>query len=792
MKQTIEYARLMAACETGTSDECKNLIETHQLNVNTKIQDQTTKILLTPLQLASKNRPFKLINVLLEAKADPTMVSRPNGDSLEIALRHDNTKILPWLIKAFANHKKPLDKHLLLAALKNNSDAVRLLLAKNANVNAKHSKEQDSVLHRACVIGSLPLVQLLLEKLAAPDAQDKDGHTPLIMTLLLRKGKFQEVAEHLLDNKADVNKIISKKLDKGHGGTVLHWAARTHDLPKEIIQLLLKKKADINIADNRLDTPFTLAKKIGNKTMEEILKPLPQLTIIPFTTLTGALFNIGESAFKQSLEVPEIASAAKKVSTGLLKSSIETLIQEGRGNLSTPLNKLLLLHQKTESLPPESNAFKKQILSLEQQLTNHDTESEKSNIRRMREEKKKTEDALDQRPFLTQRMQDLKDKYENIKKEFSDFRLQFHTLEIISDFYTLYPTEQQIDEEAKSISKKLDEITALLGQSDFSASSTKQLLEQLQKQIYSYTAHVNFFQNQIKIMREKNAKAPKYNPKKKLKTAIVEVKPTLWKPRSFPKKPAPKIIKAPKTPAREIKISTDGPSMAQQRLNITDSIRESDDLLKDIAKSLPLAIVSELRQMKCSLARLLANILINQSQLARHPIWKNMRNTLHEMEILDPETSGQSLSPTALHSHVTALAAALEELIGLYKEDIYDDREYYLSDETPPREFKSPLLNKMAHRIDTRSFQDPFSHQKHMAAQLYWIRVFNERPESASLSDIIFMILSQIAAANEAGSPCIHIQNKAIRLSEVTAIMNQWRHRGLPLEEAAAQLRQLM
>ena len=74
-----------------------------------------------------------------------------------------------------------------IACLHGYADLVRLLIEKGADANVRTMNEWvHTPLHIACRYNGVPAVRLLLEKGADPNVRDKDGRTPLDLTLSYR------------------------------------------------------------------------------------------------------------------------------------------------------------------------------------------------------------------------------------------------------------------------------------------------------------------------------------------------------------------------------------------------------------------------------------------------------------------------------------------------------------------------------------------------------------------------------------------------------------------------------
>jgi ankyrin repeat protein len=117
-------------------------------------------------------------------------------------------------------------------------------------------------IHDATKAGDLAKVKALLKE--NPDlvnSKDKEGETPLHLTVIWGKhGK--EIAELLLTNKADINA-------KDRYGTPLHYAAAKGDT--NMVALFLANKADINAKDNGGGTPLGWAVVNNREDVVELL-----------------------------------------------------------------------------------------------------------------------------------------------------------------------------------------------------------------------------------------------------------------------------------------------------------------------------------------------------------------------------------------------------------------------------------------------------------------------------------------------------------------------------------------
>ena len=163
---------------------------------------------VTPLSLACTNGSGSMIELLLNAGADPN--DRVNGQTA-----------------------------LMLAANTGRVDAVRALLAHGAEIDATEPERGQTALMWAVVEGHTEVVKLLLESGADVQARSNNGFTPLLFAA--REDHGLEMARILLANGADLNETA---LDGS--GVLLVATVRGH---AELIEFLLERGADPNAAD---------------------------------------------------------------------------------------------------------------------------------------------------------------------------------------------------------------------------------------------------------------------------------------------------------------------------------------------------------------------------------------------------------------------------------------------------------------------------------------------------------------------------------------------------------------
>ncbi len=131
-----------------------------------------------------------------------------------------------------------------------NTNVVKLLLTKGANIHVKCREGGMTPLHYATAYGQVEIAKLLISNGAEVNAKSKRGGTPL-GSVAMGVARNKEVAELLIANGAVVN---TKNFD---GHTPLHKAVMSGQ--PAIVELLLSNGADVNAKDNAGKTPLDRA-----------------------------------------------------------------------------------------------------------------------------------------------------------------------------------------------------------------------------------------------------------------------------------------------------------------------------------------------------------------------------------------------------------------------------------------------------------------------------------------------------------------------------------------------------
>jgi ankyrin repeat protein len=263
---------LILAVEGGRPEVVKLLLQ-KGANVEAKDKDNLTALLSVffvdenkqqyPNQTDMEADQAEIVKLLLEKGANINAKTKEGKTALQLAVEKNNPEIVR-LLQIKSTRVEGIDKMLINAARMGHVDTVKLLLAKDADVNAKDDSG-NTVLQWA-VIGSpykedeeeesrVEVVDFLLAKGAKIEVGGKGGQTPLMRA----SGDGEEKLVDLLLSKGAE---IESKDDRGD--TALMHAAFSGQL--NTMKTLLAKNASVENKNNNGET--ALIQAVGGDCLE--------------------------------------------------------------------------------------------------------------------------------------------------------------------------------------------------------------------------------------------------------------------------------------------------------------------------------------------------------------------------------------------------------------------------------------------------------------------------------------------------------------------------------------------
>lgn len=229
------------------SDEKKQALEELKQEINSKNKDGFAPLYLA-VHHADENEKIKIIDALIKAGADVNLTYENNRTALTDAIDLNNEKLIETLLKS--PDIKIDDKITNWAIKNNNSQILKLLIDKNADLSFKDAKnDNNSYLHVAVQNKSIDA----LKQLISCGKIDINIQNDLLQTPL-HLARTKEIAEILIDAQAKID-IVDK-----FGETPLAFAIRNND--KEIENFFTSKitknnKAKDNKVADFMSTPIT-------------------------------------------------------------------------------------------------------------------------------------------------------------------------------------------------------------------------------------------------------------------------------------------------------------------------------------------------------------------------------------------------------------------------------------------------------------------------------------------------------------------------------------------------------
>lgn len=208
----VEKVRLLLAKGAQVNAQSKQGYTALSLAANREGSAEVIKVLLDHgaelpainlLGAAARSGDLRVMRMLLEKGADPNDRNNLDGEAPATEKRVSIRNARPSAPQVFVPALNPGGTPLMYAALSGNTEAIKLLLAKGADVNARNKLNRTALMFAALSADS-GAVKLLLEKGAAVNLTNELGYTAL-MYAAASESQEPEVIKALLAKGAEID-----------------------------------------------------------------------------------------------------------------------------------------------------------------------------------------------------------------------------------------------------------------------------------------------------------------------------------------------------------------------------------------------------------------------------------------------------------------------------------------------------------------------------------------------------------------------------------------------------------
>jgi ankyrin repeat protein len=224
---------------------------------------------MTPLDEAAQKGYESLVKLLFrdDASISNAIAFACSGSRMCIGTRRRHIAVVLFFLDTGLCTNNDKDRALLIAADGGDLSLVKLLLERGADIHTKSLPKTPLICAVQCI--NLPVVLFLLGAGADVEAKDTTDRTALIVAAAAPSrgyvGNNQlETVKALLEYGADVSAA-----DK-NGNTAMHMAAQCGGF--EVVDILRRKGADLNMRNQESKTPLELARSRGKDRVVSLIE----------------------------------------------------------------------------------------------------------------------------------------------------------------------------------------------------------------------------------------------------------------------------------------------------------------------------------------------------------------------------------------------------------------------------------------------------------------------------------------------------------------------------------------
>lgn len=258
------FTPLNFASLEGKTDIVKYLVE-KGADINTRDREGSN-----PLQNAAIKGYFDIVKILVEKGSDVNYKDDNDVTPLHFACMSGNYELVKYLIDKGANVRavsKAGREPIFEAAWGGNLEMLKFLESKGADLKGINSNG-NTPLHFASRNGSKELIEYILSKGYDINQKNNAGQAPIVWAVA---GNSPEVIGFLIDKGAEIapEECMTGNSCSIDGTTILHQAMYANN--PEIVKLLIKRKAPLNVIDSNGSTPLMIAVNRGSDDIAQLL-----------------------------------------------------------------------------------------------------------------------------------------------------------------------------------------------------------------------------------------------------------------------------------------------------------------------------------------------------------------------------------------------------------------------------------------------------------------------------------------------------------------------------------------
>ncbi|XP_046567997.1 ankyrin repeat and KH domain-containing protein mask-like [Haliotis rubra] len=248
------------ACAGGHVEVTKYILSQNTVDINSRRNDNRT-----PVMIAGRWGHRDVVELLVDHRANLSLRDVHGYNILHLGSHGEYVEVLKYVlsqdtedINSRANDNKT---PVMVAGRRGHKDVVELFVKRGANLSLT-DRSKSNILHYACAGGHVEVTKYILSQNTVDiNSRRNDNRTPV---MIAGRWGHRDVVELLVDHRANLS------LRDVHGYNILHLGS--HGEHVEVLKYVLSQDTeDINSRANDNKTPVMVAGRRGHKDVVELL-----------------------------------------------------------------------------------------------------------------------------------------------------------------------------------------------------------------------------------------------------------------------------------------------------------------------------------------------------------------------------------------------------------------------------------------------------------------------------------------------------------------------------------------